>query len=185
MIYYVATKQRVRVPIDEALVTQDARALRQARELAASGPHSAAAGRQPQVPALFAGRHLSARRDHGLRLHGSPRSDVQQTLFDIGDRPMPGRSTARRDDGEVRRLVPARDDLRPLYLNTQGLRVGKSGFVLKMQEKDKVVQEVRINEICQLNLFGNIQLSTQAVQALCEQEVPIALFFAWAAGSTA
>ena len=35
---------------------------------------------------------------------------------------------------------------------------------------------MRINEICQVNLFGNIQLSTQAVQALCEQEVPIAYF---------
>jgi CRISPR-associated protein Cas1 len=76
----------------------------------------------------------------------------------------------------VRRLVPARDDLRPLYLNTQGLRVGKTGHVLKVQEKDTVVQEVRIGEICQLNLLGNIQLSTQAVQALCEAEVPIAYF---------
>lgn len=43
--------------------------------------------------------------------------------------------------------------LRPLYLNTQGLSVGKSGNVLKIKEKDKVVQEVRIGEICQLNLY--------------------------------
>jgi CRISPR-associated protein Cas1 len=76
----------------------------------------------------------------------------------------------------VPELLPARDDLRPLYLNSQGLSVGKSGFVLKVKEKDKVVQEVRINEICQLNLFGNIQLTTQAIQALCEEEVPIAYF---------
>jgi CRISPR-associated protein Cas1 len=45
-----------------------------------------------------------------------------------------------------------------------------------VQEKDKVVQEVRIGEICQLSLFGNIQLSTQAIQELCEREVPIAFF---------
>ena len=72
--------------------------------------------------------------------------------------------------------MPARDDLRPLYLNTQGLYVGKSGNVLKIKEKEKVVQEVRIGEMCQLNLFGNIQISTQAIQALCESEVPIAYF---------
>ena len=54
--------------------------------------------------------------------------------------------------------------------------MGKSGLVLKVQDKDKVVQEVRISEICQLSLFGNIQLTTQAIQALCEQEVPIAYF---------
>jgi len=72
--------------------------------------------------------------------------------------------------------VPARDDVRPLYLNTQGLYVSKSGNVLKIKEKDKVVQEVRINDICQLGLFGNVQISTQAIQALCESEVPIAYF---------
>jgi CRISPR-associated protein Cas1 len=66
--------------------------------------------------------------------------------------------------------------LRPLYLNTQGLRVGKSGAVLKVHEKDKLLQEVRLGEICQLNVFGNIQLTTQAVQSLCEAEVPIAYF---------
>src|SRR5690606_31062026 len=43
-------------------------------------------------------------------------------------------------------------------------------------EKDKLVQEVRIGDICQLNLMGNIQISTQAVQTLCEHDVPIAYF---------
>src|SRR4029077_8166033 len=111
-----------------------------------------------------------------LRLHQPVARAVQGTLFDIGESRGARAVEGSRDDGEVRRLVPARDDLRPLYLNTQGLRVGKSGFVLKVQEKEKVVQEVRINDICQLNLLGSIQLSTQAVQALCEQEVPIAYF---------
>jgi CRISP-associated protein Cas1 len=72
--------------------------------------------------------------------------------------------------------MPARDDLRPLYLNTQGLTVGKSSLVLRVKERDKVVQEVRIQELCQVNLFGGIQITTQAIQALCEQEVPIAYF---------
>jgi len=75
-----------------------------------------------------------------------------------------------------RRLVPARDDLRPLYLNQPGLHVGKSGNTLKIKEKNKVVQEVRIGETCQVNVFGNIQLTTQAIQTLCENEVPIAYF---------
>ncbi len=69
-----------------------------------------------------------------------------------------------------------RSELRPLYLNTQGVRVGKSGAVLQVKEKETVVQEVRIGEICQVNLMGNVQISTQAVQALCEAEVPICYF---------
>lgn len=89
----------------------------------------------------------------------------------------PDRSTdGRRPSSEPRRLVAARDDLRPLYLNAQGLHVGKSSNVLKVKEKDKVVQEVRIAETCQLSLFGNIQLTTQVLQTLRENEVPVAYF---------
>ena len=39
-----------------------------------------------------------------------------------------------------------------------------------------MLQEVRMGEICQVNLMGNVQISTQAVQALCEAEVPICYF---------
>ena len=49
---------------------------------------------------------------------------------------------------ELRRLIVPREDRRPLYLNTQGLRVGKSGDVLQIKEKDALRQEVRLNEIC-------------------------------------
>ena len=37
---------------------------------------------------------------------------------------------------EVRQLVPARNDLRPLYLNSQGFRVGKSGEVIQVRDGD-------------------------------------------------
>ena len=76
----------------------------------------------------------------------------------------------------VRRLVPARDDLRPLYLNSQGFSVGKSGNVLQIREKGKLIQEVRINELSQLNLFGNVQISTQALHTLCESEISVSYF---------
>jgi len=69
-----------------------------------------------------------------------------------------------------------RDDLKPLYVNTQGFRVGKSGEVLQVKDKDKTVQEVRIGEVCQVNLLGNIQISTQAVQSLCDAGVPVTYF---------
>src|SRR5581483_12303423 len=62
------------------------------------------------------------------------------------------------------------------YLNAQGVRVGKSGGVLQVKDKEKVVQEVRVGEICQVNLMGNVQISTQAVQSLRESEVPICYF---------
>jgi CRISPR-associated protein Cas1 len=73
-------------------------------------------------------------------------------------------------------LVTPRDDLRPAYLNTQGMRVGKSGEVLQVREKQDLKQEIRIGEISQLNLMGNVQVSTQAIQSLCYEDVPICYF---------
>jgi len=72
--------------------------------------------------------------------------------------------------------MAARDDTRPLYLNTPGLRVGCSEEVLQIKDKGKVVEEVRARDLSHVALFGNIQISTQAVQSLCELEVPITYF---------
>jgi len=175
VVYYVKTKQRVRLAIDEPLVAWTLDMLRQARETAAAGRIPPPLVDSPKCPRCSLVGICLPDETTALRLHSPPAKSVQQTLFDIGEtaRAEPAQAGG---DSEVRQLFPARDDLRPLYLNTPGLYVGKSGFVLKVKDKETVVQEVRINEICQLNLFGNIQLTTQAVQALCEMEVPIAYF---------
>ena len=77
---------------------------------------------------------------------------------------------------EVRPLMTPRSEQKPLYLNTQGMRVGKSGEVLQVREKESLVQEVRIGEICQVNLMGNVQVTTQAMQTLLERDVPVCYF---------
>ncbi len=175
VIYYVTTKQRVRVPIDEGLLVETLGYLAQARQVAERGEIPLPLVDSPKCPRCslvgicLPDETLAARE----RLQ-SRRGSRQRLLFDAEPPGSPVDEAAESD--EVRRILPARDDLRPLYLNTQGLYVGKSGNVLKIKEKDKVVQEVRIGELCQLNLYGSIQLSTQAIQALCESEVPIAYF---------
>src|SRR5579884_1688753 len=75
-----------------------------------------------------------------------------------------------------RSLVAPRDDTRALYLNTPGLYVGRSGEVLQVKAKKELIQEVRINDVSHVALFGNIQISTAAVQALCEADTPITYF---------
>jgi CRISPR-associated protein Cas1 len=168
VIYYVMTKQRVRVLIDSGLIEETLEALRQARELAASGSIPPPLEDSPKCPRCsLVGICLpdETRLCHEIEMEAT-------ALVESLDHAHNNNHTST----EPRRLVAARDDLRPLYLNTQGLYVGKSGNVLKVKEKDKVLQEVRINETCQVSLFGNIQITTQAVQTLCENEVPIALF---------
>jgi CRISPR-associated protein Cas1 len=179
VIYYAQTKQRVRVPIDGPLLTETFAALTAAR---------AAAGSRSIPPPL-----LDSPKCPRCSLVGICLPDETHFLQEADDaaRAEVGRGTPEGgvDSSEPeppRRLFAARDDLRPLYLNTQGLHVGKSGAVLKVKAKDTVVQEVRIGETCQVSLFGNIQLTTQAVQALCEREVPICFFSqgGWFYGTT-
>jgi CRISP-associated protein Cas1 len=76
----------------------------------------------------------------------------------------------------VRRLIAARDETRPLYLNSPGFRVGCKDEVLQVKDKEKLVEEVRIRDVSHVALFGNIQITTQAIQVLCEQDVPVTYF---------
>lgn len=175
IIYYVMTKQRVRVPVDEKLITETLDYLASARQVAEDGTIPLPLEDSPKCPRCSLVNICLPDETLAAAQLARQEGGVQRLLFDAAE-PSGEGPAARDKDKEVRRLVPARDDLRPLYLNTQGLHVGKSGNVLKIKEKDQVVQEVRIGELCQLNLYGNIQLSTQAIQALCENEVPIAYF---------
>ena len=76
----------------------------------------------------------------------------------------------------IRRLIAARDDTRALYLNTPGLRIGRKDEVLQVKQEKQVLDEVRVNDLSHVALFGNIQISTQAIQTLCEAGVPVTYF---------
>jgi CRISPR-associated protein Cas1 len=78
--------------------------------------------------------------------------------------------------GASRRLIAPASDKRALYLNTPGLSVGKSSETLQVRDKKQLLQEVRVTDIDHIGLFGNVQLSTQAVQQLCEKDIPITYF---------
>ena len=54
--------------------------------------------------------------------------------------------------------------------------MGCNDAVLKVKEKDRLVEEVRVMDVCHVALFGNIQMSTQAVQRLCDEDIPVTWF---------
>lgn len=73
----------------------------------------------------------------------------------------------------VRRLLPANDNALPLYVQHPGARVGKNGECLIVKDDKDVVAEARLVEVSHLVLWGAVQVSTQAVRALCERGIPI------------
>lgn len=168
IVYYRTTGQRVRVELDDALIAETRRLAGAAWQLAAAGQIPLPLVDSPKCPGCsLVGICLP---DETLAVGQAEQESAPQQLELFGT---PRRKPARR---EVRALVTPRSELRPLYLNTQGVRLGKSGAVLQIRDKEKLVQEARLGEICQVSLMGNVQISTQAVQALCESGVPVCYF---------
>jgi len=168
IVYYRRTGQRVRVAFDDELVTATEVLIREAWSTAETGQIPPPLVDSPKCPGCsLVGICLP---DETLAsIAAEPEAEPQQLgLFET----LPRKPMKR----AVRALVTPRSELRPLYLNSQGVRVGKSGAVLQVREEKALLQEVRIGEICQVSLMGNVQISTQAVQALCEAEVPICYF---------
>lgn len=166
VIYYRATKQRVRLPITSELENWILQKIAEARKVVI-GP----------IPAPLVASPKCVR----CSLAPVCLPDETRMLAQTGDAKETGHtdgveSAANPDTTKPRRLIAARDDTRPLYLNTQGLRIGRKDETLQVKEKDKVVDEVRLRDLSHVALFGNIQISTQAIQSLCEMEIPVTYF---------
>src|SRR3984957_2363576 len=173
IIYYRATKQRVRLPITPELESWILQNIAEAKRVI-TGPIPAPLVHSPKCVRCSLAP---------VCLPDETRMLAQTTLkveVGVGDKmgtpATESETSSRLPDEPLRRLIAARDDTRPLYLNTQGFRVGCKDEVLTVKEKDRVVEEVRMRDVSHVALFGNIQISTQAIQSLCELEVPVTYF---------
>jgi len=87
------------------------------------------------------------------------------------------RSLEGKETEDIRRLVPARDDSLPVYVQDSTLHVTKADNQLVIKaHTGETVGTVRLFETSQLNLFGNPQLTTQALHALMELDIPVCHF---------
>jgi len=173
IVFYHETRQRVRVRFTEEVIREALALAAEAWQTARRGEMPPPLVDSPKCPGCSLAPVCLPDETNWLR--GADRETDERQLSLFGES-LPPRKPVRSEEGLVRRLVTPRMDLRPAYLDTQGLRVGRSGDVLVVKEKEQVRQEIRMKEICQLNLMGNIQLTTQAVQALCEEGIPVCYF---------
>ena len=150
-LYYVQSKQRVTVSFSEDLVNRTLELLSAAR-----APASTKAIPPPLIDSPKC-----------------PRCSLVSVCLPDEVNLLSG-ERIRIDD--VRRLIPAMDDALPLYLQEHGLVLSKKGDNLAVLKSGKSVQEVRLLEVSQVCLFGNIQVSVQALRALCERGIPICYF---------
>ncbi len=153
VLYFQSTRQRVRVPIDDDLIRMTKETVVEARrisELPAPPPPLVASPKCPRCSLVAICLPDETNRCRAMQEPGT-------------------------NPPVVRLPATPRDDLRPLYLNTQGLYVGRKSELLEIKENGKIVQQVRLREINQVNLFGNIQVTTQVMQKLCELGIPLVM----------
>ena len=147
ILYFVASKQRVEVPIDDELRART-------RELIAELRGNA---EKPEAPPPLVDSPKCPR----CSLVGICLPDETNLLRGL-------------EDGDrVRRLVPGRDDALPLYVQSAGAKVGRSGAELTVETRDGEKHTVRIGDTSHVALFGAVQISTQAVQDLCDRGIPV------------
>ncbi|MBI1913797.1 MAG: CRISPR-associated endonuclease Cas1, partial [Planctomycetes bacterium] len=155
VLSYLGARERVDVPLDEPLRAKTREAILLARELSVRE-----APPEPLPPEL---RH---------RCPGCSLVTVcqpEETLYQI--------ERARLPEGEVpaglTRVIPQSDDGAVLYAQEQGAFIGKRSEHLTVRKDGEELSRVPLALVRQVVVFGNVQVSTQALECLVRNEIPV------------
>ncbi|MCO5167500.1 MAG: CRISPR-associated endonuclease Cas1 [Planctomycetes bacterium] len=157
VVYFATTKERVHVELDDALIAMTEQAIRDLRVAAAQA--------QPPPPLV------DSPKCDGCSLVGICLPDEVNLL-----RATEPDDVEAVEPAPMRRLHPARDDALPMYVQRAGARVGLSGAVLQVRQERQTVAESRLEHTSQVSIFGNVQVSTQALRELLYREIPVVLY---------
>ena len=153
VIYFVKSKRRVRVLFDDELVERTLELLDGVRAMASGGEMPPPLEDSPKCPRCsLVGICLP---DEVTFLNGS-------------------HYVVKPDD--VRRMMPARDDALPMYVQAQGGIVGKSGDNLTVRVRGEKVASARLLDVSNLSIFGNAQVTAQATREMLDRNIPICHF---------
>jgi CRISPR-associated protein Cas1 len=154
--YYAGSRQRIELPITETLRRRTLDTIQRCRQLATSPT--------PPDPLPAEQRH----RCFGCSL--APVCLPEETLYhlqhpDPADHPAPAPG--------LTRVIPDCDEGTVLYLQEPGSHVGKSSEHLIVRKDGQQIARVPIHQIRQVCVFGNVQVTTQALHTLVEHDIPV------------
>lgn len=153
--FYAGSRERVPVTFDPDLRRLTLDTIDTCRQLATANA--------PPAPLPPEFRH----RCFGCSL--APVCLPEETLYEIG------RATdAEPEHPAVTRVIPGSDDGAVLYLQEQGSSVGKRSEHLTVKKHGQELARVPMHQVRQVCVFGNVQVSTQALQTLIENQIPVA-----------
>jgi CRISPR-associated protein Cas1 len=156
ILYYIGSKSRVGVPLDDDLRAKTLNAIRTIRELSDRDT--------PPEPLPAELRH----RCFGCSL--APVCQPEETLYCLGRQQL---TPAEESTAGITRVLPQTDEGAVLYLQEPGSHVGKRSEHLVVRKDGVEIQRTPIAAIRQVVVFGNVQLSTQALECLATLDVPV------------
>jgi len=155
--FSVGTRERVAVEFTESLRQKTRDAITRCRELAVLDA--------PPEPLPAELRH----RCFGCSL--APVCMPEETLYQIG-RPTAAEDVAK-PVPELKKVIPQSDDGAVLYLQEPGSSVGKRSEHLVIKKDGKEMSRVPLHAVRQVVVCGNVQVSTQALETMAENEIGI------------
>lgn len=197
-IWFAGDRRRVTIAIDDRLVDTTLRAIARAKEVVREAVIPAPLDDDPRckgcsLVAICLPDEVTLLRGLEGRPLDPPRTEAQLLLDFGGDawgpiQPDPWQLAGDPPEvlPELRRLHPARDEGTVLYVTTNGARVRVDGDVLRVEGTGNGPLHARLPQTSHVCLFGNVQVTTQALAALLERDIPI-LFFSsggWLRGRT-
>jgi CRISP-associated protein Cas1 len=177
-IYFAGSRQRVGITIDDALVATTLATVARARELTVRTDLPPPLVDSPKCNGCsLVGICLP---DEINLLHRVERPGAALPADAAVEVPSPGECEEPDEDAvsrpALRRLHPAGDDKIPLYVQDQGARITLDGERLVVQGRKTPRVEARLPNTSHVALYGNVQITAQALRALLERNVPVSFF---------
>lgn len=160
-VYYVGSRRRVEVPLTSALADEVRATVAEARRLQlAQSPPPPLADSPKCVRCAMVGICLPD--EITAEQSATPSADPKAL------EPSSPRAV-------LRRLHPPQEDGQPLYVQTQGAQVGRTGDLLEIRSPDGEKRTVPLRQVSQVCLLGSVQLTAAAAQELCRREIDVCL----------
>jgi len=159
MVYFMGSKERVPVKIDQFLIDRTLALVAAIRSVTENG-------RMP--PPLQRSSRCNRCSLAGVCLPDEVNllREMEAEEIDEGGQ-----------DKQIRKLLPARDDAVPIYVVGQRHTVRKRGERLEVWSHDEgKVSEARIMEVSQVNLYGGVEITTPATVELMQRGIPVLHF---------